>query len=107
VTVTARPSDTTDIDADLASGIARLNGTILAVVLGLMSGLVVFIATIWLVIKGGPRVGPHLALLGQFFPGYSVTFVGGLAGLAWGAAFGAAVGWAVAWLYNRLASRVR
>ena len=57
-------------EEDLTGEILRLNDTILALVLGLMTGLLVFVATNWLVIKGGNRVGPHLALLGQFFPGY-------------------------------------
>ena len=35
-----------------------------------------FIATNWLVIKGGERVGPHLQLLSQYFIGYRVTFLG-------------------------------
>ena len=104
----AAATDKTDAtDADLATEIARINGTILALVLGVMAGLLVFIATAWLVIKGGPQVGPHLGLLGQFFPGYSVSFLGSLAGLAWGAVAGAAVGWTIAWLYNRLAFRGR
>jgi hypothetical protein len=29
--------------------------------------------TIWLVIKGGPNMGQHLQLLGQYFVGYSVS----------------------------------
>lgn len=94
-------------DEDLTGNIIRLNDTILAVVLGLMTGLLVFVATNWLVIKGGSPVGPHLALLSEFFPGYSVSFLGSLVGLAYGAAVGAAAGWSMAWVYNRLAFRKR
>jgi hypothetical protein len=47
----------------------RLNGVILGVILGLLFGLGVFLATIILLLKGGDPVGPHLALLGQFFIG--------------------------------------
>ena len=94
-------------DEDLTGNIIRLNDTILAVVLGLMTGLLVFLATNWLVIKGGSPVGPHLALLSEFFPGYSVSFLGSLVGLAYGAALGAAAGWSMAWVYNRLAFRKR
>ena len=92
-------------DGDLAREIIRLNGTILALVLGLMTGLLIFVATNWLVIKGGESVGPHLALLGQFFPGYSVSFLGSLAGLAYGTALGSVVGWSIARVYNWLAFR--
>jgi hypothetical protein len=105
--VAAEFNDTNYTDEDLVAGITRLNGTILAVVLGLMSGLIVFVATIWLVIKGGERVGPHLSLLGQFFPGYSVSFAGSFAGFVWGAVVGGIAGWTIGWLYNRLAFRVR
>jgi len=51
---------------------------------------------------GGTVVGPHLALLGQFFIGYDVTFRGSLIGLGWGAATGFVLGYAVSTLYNRV-----
>ena len=50
---------------------------------GLIAGLALFLATNWLVLKGGPVVGPHLALLAQFFIGYRVTFVGSLIGFGY------------------------
>jgi len=81
----------------------RLNATVQGVVLGLIVGLGIFIATNWLIIKGGPLVGPHLALLGQFFIGYRVTFVGSLIGFAYGFVLGFCVGCGVASAYNRLA----
>lgn len=94
-------------EEDLTGEILRLNDTILALVLGLMTGLLVFVATNWLVIKGGDPIGPHLALLSQFFPGYSVSFLGSLVGLAYGAVLGAVAGWSIAAVYNRLAFRKR
>ena len=101
-------TDKTDwSDEDLVGEIIRLNGTILALVLGLMTGLLVFIATNWLVIKGGDPIGPHLILLSQFFPGYSVSFLGSLAGMVWGAVLGAVAGWSIARVYNGLAFRSR
>jgi hypothetical protein len=60
----------------------RLNAAVHGLVTGLVAGLGLFIATNWLVLKGGEVVGPHLALLGQFFVGYRVTFVGSLIGLS-------------------------
>ena len=80
-----------------------LNGTVQGVVVGLIAGLGIFIATNWLIIKGGPVVGPHLALLGQFFIGYRVTFVGSLIGFAYGFVLGFCVGYGVARAYNWLA----
>jgi hypothetical protein len=75
-------------------------------VAGIMAGAAVFLATVWLVARGGAVVGPHLALLGQFFPGYEVTLAGAVIGLAWGFAYGFASGYLVSVLYNWLV-RVR
>jgi len=49
--------------------VLRLNATIQELVMGLMLGLAIFVATDWLVLKGGPVVRPHLSLLSQFFLG--------------------------------------
>jgi len=81
----------------------RLNATVQGVVTGLIAGLAIFVATNWLIIKGGPVVGPHLALLGQFFIGYRVTFVGSLIGFAYGFVLGFGVAYGVARMYNWLA----
>lgn len=83
--------------------VVRLNAVIVGMVTGLMAGLAVFVATNWLILKGGRVVGPHLALLGQFFIGYRVTFVGSLIGFVWAFVVGFLVGAAVVWIYNRLA----
>lgn len=82
----------------------RLNGVILGVILGILFGLVVFLATIILLLKGGDPVGPHLALLGQFFIGYRVTFAGSIIGLLYGFGLGFVVGYMIASLYNWMAS---
>ncbi len=43
----------------------RLNAKIQGLVTGIVAGLGLFIATNWLVLKGGVVVGPHLGLLGS------------------------------------------
>jgi hypothetical protein len=83
--------------------VMRLNAIVQGVVTGLVAGLAIFIATNWLVIKGGTVVGPHLALLGQFFIGYRVTFIGSLIGFAYSFVLGFGVGYGVARMYNWLA----
>ncbi len=88
----------------LARAVLRLNGTILGLVLGIVSGLIIFIGTNWLVLKGGRVVGPHLALLGQYFIGYRVTFLGSFIGLAYGFVCGFACGRLLAWVYNFILS---
>jgi hypothetical protein len=85
--------------------ILRLDATLTGLTTGLVAGLGVFVATNWLVVKGGPPVGPHLALLAQFFPGYRVTFVGSLVGFAWAFGCGFVAGYLVSRVYNRLALR--
>jgi hypothetical protein len=78
----------------------RLNATLQGVVTGIIAGLGIFIATNWLVLKGGEVVGPHLSLLGNFFIGYRVSFVGSLIGFAYGFLSGFVIGYFVAWMYN-------
>jgi hypothetical protein len=80
----------------------RFNATIQGVAAGTILGLGIFVATNWLVLKGGPIVGPHLSLLGQFFIGYQVTFLGSLIGLAYGFGVGFLLGYAGAVIYNML-----
>src|SRR5262245_1029717 len=80
----------------------RVNAIVQGVVTGIVAGGALFVATIWLVLKGGPVVGPHLALLGQFFPGYRVTFAGSVIGAGYGFVVGFVVGWATARMYNWL-----
>jgi len=81
----------------------RLNATVQGFVTGIVAGLVVFIATNWLVLKGGYVVGPHLSLLSQFFIGYRVSFVGSCIGFAYGFVAGFFLGYFVARMYNWIA----
>lgn len=83
----------------------RLNATVQGIVTGLVTGLGVFIATNWLVLKGGPVVGPHLALLGQFLIGYRVSFLGSVIGFVYGFVAGYLVGYMVGRVYNWAADR--
>jgi hypothetical protein len=80
-----------------------LNAKAQGLVVGLVAGLAIFIATNWLVLRGGEVVGPHLALLGQFFIGYRVTFVGSLIGFVYGFGIGYVIGYLGARLYNAIA----
>ena len=86
----------------LFRGILHLKVKILGLVLGLLFGLAIFIATNWLVIKGGDEVGQHLQLLGHFLIGYRVSFLGSLIGFAYGFAIGTLSGALIGWIYNRI-----
>lgn len=87
--------------------VVRLSGNILGLVFGVILGLMIFVATNWLVLKGGPVVGPHLSLLSQFFIGYSVTFIGSLVGMLYGFVGGYLAGLFIAWVYNSIAPLVK
>ena len=76
----------------LFSGVLLLNAKVVGLALGVIFGLGIFVATNWLVIKGGSRVG------------YKVTFLGSLIGAAYGFALGTICGALMGWIYNRLAT---
>lgn len=87
-------------DELLLQAFAKLDKVALGLAFGLLAGVVIFGATIVLVLKGGDVVGPNLGLLGQFFVGYSVTVTGSLVGLAYGFVNGFVFGWLMAFLHN-------
>ena len=89
----------------IETAVARLRAGILAIVFGMVGGAGLFVATAWLLIKGGENVGATLGLLGNYLPGYAVTWPGAVVGLLYGAASGAAMGRTLARVYNRLARR--
>jgi hypothetical protein len=88
----------------LLKGTLLLNAKAFGLVLGLLFGIIIFVATNWLVLKGGEQVGPHLQLLCQYFIGYRVTFLGSFIGFAYGFAVGTLSGSFIGWVYNKIAS---
>jgi len=86
----------------VSTELLRLNALITGIVAGIVVGLGIFVATNWLVLKGGAVVGPHLSLLGQFFVGYTVTLSGSLIGFVYGFICAFVVGYFVAKIYNWL-----
>ena len=78
----------------------KIDSTALGVSFGVTTGLMLFLATLALVVKGGVTVGPTLALLGQYFPGYSVTPLGSVLALVYGFAVGLGLGWGFAVIRN-------
>ena len=98
-----RANDGPSVDAAVRVRVMQLDAIAQAVGAGVIAALGVFVATNWLVLKGGPVVGPNLALLAQFFPGYRVTFLGSLIGGFWAFLYAAAAGYVISRVYNRLA----
>lgn len=89
----------------LSVRIVRLEAVVQGVAWGLVAGLGLFLATNWLVLKGGRVVGPHLSLLRQYFIGYEVSFVGSLIGFAYAFVCGFLAGYLVSRVYNRVVRR--
>ena len=93
--------DQTAVD-EVSRAIARIQTGVLSLVFATICGLGLFLMTAWLVIKDGPDVGMHLQLLGNYFPGYSVTWRGSIIGFFYGAFVGGVVGWAISTIYNKV-----
>lgn len=87
------------------TSLLRLNARAWGISAGLLLGGGLFLATVFLVIRGGPNLGQHLALLRVFFPGYSVTWLGAFVGFIYGFVLGYGLGRIVGSVYNRLAFR--
>jgi hypothetical protein len=105
--MTARDDEDREIERLVETRLLRVNALSFGIVAGLVAGLGLFVATNWLVLKGGMQgghdVGPHLSLLAQYFLGYSVTFVGSLVGFVWAFVSGLVIGYVGSWLYNAVA----
>jgi protoporphyrinogen oxidase len=88
------------LEEELARVFLRVDRVALGLSVGALGGLGLFVATLALVLAGGPVVGPTLGLLGQYFPGYSVTGLGSWVGLFYGFVGGFVGGWLFAVLRN-------
>ena len=86
----------------LRTALARLNARAWGIAVGLLLGGGLFLATIILVVRGGPHMGLHLNLLGVYFPGYSVSVGGSFVGFVYGFVLGYILGRIIGTVYNRL-----
>lgn len=57
-------AETDSLEKIVLTRMIRLNASIQGIVTGLIVGFAVFLATNWLILKGGDVVGLHLSLLG-------------------------------------------
>lgn len=65
--------------------------------LGIVWGLVVFIATATATMLGR---GGTLVLLRGYYPGFAISYAGAVIGLFWGFVYGFVGGVIIAWLYD-------
>jgi hypothetical protein len=83
----------------------RYDPVALGVALGTVLGVGLFVATGWLLLLGGEPVGPNLAVLRSYFPGFEVTWRGALLGLLEAGAGGFGFGCVLARLINAVVAR--
>lgn len=79
----------------------KLNVKAMALSLGLLSGAVVCLATLWLIATGSE--GTVVKHLDHFYIGYTYSVVGAFVGFVYGFMDGAIGGALLAWLYNKFA----
>ena len=82
---------------------ARLDGRAFAAASATIAAAFLFLLTLALVIKGAPPgipVGPHLAKLAVFFPGYTVSVAGAFVGALYAGLVGGLLGWVLALVWN-------
>jgi hypothetical protein len=97
----------TSTDPELGRAIATLNARAWGITVGLLLGGGLFLATLILVLRGGPNPGPHLALLRIYFPGYRITMFGSFIGFVYAFVIGYALGRLIGTVYNRLVGPAR
>jgi protoporphyrinogen oxidase len=90
------------LEGALAKAFVKLDRVAFGLSIGVVSGALLFLATLALVLKGGSPVGPNLGLLAQYLPGYRVTAAGSVLGLVYGFVSGFVLGWTVAFLRNAI-----
>lgn len=96
----ANRTGTAPLPAETVAQLARLQSRAWGVSIGLLMGLTLVVATVVLVVRGGPDMGQHLQLLGVFLPGYSVSYAGAAIGFVYMFVIGYAVGRLVGVVYN-------
>ena len=78
----------------------RIDPIAFGLALVIVLGVLLFMLTIFLVMKGGDIVGPNLQLLSQFFPGYQVNLPGSIIGFFYVFVIGFIIGSGSAYLRN-------
>jgi hypothetical protein len=88
----------------IKKGSWNMNVKAFSLAAGFLWGLLLFVATLVETARGA---GHTLNVLGVFYIGYTVSYLGSLVALVYGFVSAALIGAAFAWLYNRFAGKVR
>lgn len=90
-------------DMIVRAAFARIDIVAFSIAAGTLLGLVLLLATEWLLVKGAPpgqHIGPHLGLMANYLPGYSVSWSGAIVGLFYGFLMGVILGVAFGVVWN-------
>jgi hypothetical protein len=101
----AGPDKRRRTDAIVQATFARIDILALAIAAGVVGAFVLFLATAWLLVRGAPpgvEVGPHLALLAHFLPGYRVSWGGSAVGFIYGFLIASCAGALVGVFWNSI-----
>lgn len=99
MTATLRPDSEDVLPTSIALAFAPLHKRAFGVAIGTATGASVFVLTALYLLRS-PDQGVGLALLAQYFKGYSVSWSGALIGSFWGFVVGFVGGWFVAFCRN-------
>jgi hypothetical protein len=87
-------------DKIIINAFNRMDKLGFAMAIGIVSGLSIFLVTLFLVIKGGGAVDSNLQLLGEYFIGYTISLKGAFIGMGYSFFWGFSFGWTFAYLRN-------
>ena len=88
-----------EVPLHLTLAFAPLHKRAFGVAIGLAAGLAVFLLTV-VEMLGNPSGPSPLALLNEYFAGYTVSLTGAFIGLFWGFGTGFVMGWFLAFCRN-------
>ena len=94
--------DVSAADRAVVKVFTRIDKLGLAASTGTVSGLLVFLATLWLAFTGGGIMTQGLQLIDQYFIGYTATVKGSFIAMGYTFLWGSLFGWVFAYLYNLL-----
>lgn len=83
----------------LVRTLARANAIYAGIVVGLVLGFGLWLASAFLILQAKEPLGPTLGLLSNYLPGYTVSWGGAVVGALWLSVFAFLVTFPAAWLY--------
>jgi protoporphyrinogen oxidase len=98
--ISPEPREKAALERLLERAFARMDKVALALAVGSVFGFFIFLATIFLIFRGGQDTAPSLHLLSQYYYGYTVSLKGAFIGMGYSFLWGFLFGWLFAYLRN-------